>query len=538
MLLPINLDLLSVGIAVAGTCILGFAVYLSNRKSLTNKVFLIFSITAAVWGVSNYLNYQFNSTEFILWTLRMHLFITVWYCFSLFTLFYVFPNPEVKFTKNYKWILIPIVILVSALTLTSLAFSRISEIAPPGQVTNPERGPGILLFVLIVLFLVGGGIILLIKRMSRASGLEKNQFQFVLAGTIITFSFYITFNMILPIFFNQLGFIPFGSIFTLPLVVLTGYAIMRYHLLNVKVIATEILTFLLVVITFSEVVISKNLTEIVFRSMMFVLLLGFGILLIRSVRREVEQREQLQELTVKLQAANVKLEELSHFKTQLLSLASHQVKAPLAAIKGFTTILSQGLYGPVNEKVKETLGKIQRSADALIQLVSELLDLRKVEEGKMDFQFKPTKAKELVAEVFETLQPLAAEKKLQFVLSSTSEATLSADPQKLKQVFSNLAENAIKYTPAGVVKVELKDEGQSVLFSVADTGLGISPELVSHLFEEFQRDPKVKEKIRGTGLGLFIAKKIIEAHGGQIWAESGGDGKGSKFIVKLPRLPQ
>jgi signal transduction histidine kinase len=315
------------------------------------------------------------------------------------------------------------------------------------------------------------------------------------------------------------------------------------------VVATEILTFLLIVVSFSEVVISANVTETIFRSGVFVGLLGFSILLIKSVLKEVEQREQLQELTKKLEATNKELADLNKFKTGMLSLAAHQVKSPLGVIKQFATILIDGLYGPLSEKVKETLGKMKHRADELIILINELIDVRKLEEGKMEYHFDKVKMADVVAEVFENLKPLAAEKKLEFALSLESNAMVSVDVQKFKQVLQNLIDNSIKYTPSpsaasgqvGFVRVSLKDEkpmgqgkGAGVLFSVADSGLGISSELLPNLFEEFVRDEQVKKKILGTGLGLSIAKRILDAHGGTIWAESGGEGKGSAFFVRLP----
>ncbi|MBI3589402.1 MAG: HAMP domain-containing histidine kinase [Candidatus Liptonbacteria bacterium] len=291
------------------------------------------------------------------------------------------------------------------------------------------------------------------------------------------------------------------------------------------------------IVTLFEVVLSKDPLTLVFRSGVFSLVLAFGILLIKSVLKEVEQREELQKLSEQLKKANTELESLSRFKTQILSFASHQIKAPLAVIKQFATILMEGLYGPVSDKVKETLGKMKNSADELIDLINTLLDLRKVEEGKMDYKFETVKLKDLVQKVFDGLKIQADAKKLEFNFTSGTEASVSADPQKLKQVFQNLAENAIKYTPQGFVKLETKEEGGYAIFSVADSGLGIGQNLLPHLFDqEFVRDERVKREIKGTGLGLYIAKSIITGHGGTIWAESPGEGKGSTFYVKLRKV--
>ena len=534
-----NLDLLAVGVAVAAIVILGVMVFLSNRKSITGKTFLLFAALTVLYGSINYLSYHLSSA-WILWFLRLTIFSAVWHAFSGFQLFYVFPRESVLFPRRYVYGLVPLVILVSLITLTPFIFSDVAELSASGGAVRAVEGPLIPVFGITVVLLVFGGLFLLVKRTLRATSIEKTPFRLVSLGALITFSLIIGFNFILPVVFDNVRFIPLAPVWFLPFIACTAYAITKHHLLNIKVVATELLTFLLVAVSFAEVVLSDNLTDIIFRSGIFIGLLGFSILLIKSVLKEVEKREQLQELTKELEKKNVQLEELNKFKTGMLSLAAHQVKSPLGVIKQFATILMEGLYGPLNDKVKETVGKMKQRADDLIVLINELLDIRKLEEGKMDYQFEKVKIKDMVVEVFENLKPLAAEKKLEFSLALESEATVSVDLQKFKQVLQNLIDNSIKYTPAGFVRVAVKDEtstgGGRVVFSASDSGLGISPELLPHLFEEFVRDEKVKKKILGTGLGLSIARRIVAAHGGEIWAESEGDGKGSTFFVRLPKV--
>ena len=155
----------------------------------------------------------------------------------------------------------------------------------------------------------------------------------------------------------------------------------------------------------------------------------------------------------------------------------------------------------------------------------------------MEYKFETIKLKDLVQGSFDNLKLQADSKKLEFTFTSGYEGSVNADPQKLKQVIQNLIENSIKYTPAGFVRVATKEEGDSVIFSVSDSGLGISPTLLPNLFgQEFVRDERIKREIKGTGLGLYIAQSIVTAHNGKIWAESEGDNKGSQFYVKLKRI--
>jgi signal transduction histidine kinase len=187
----------------------------------------------------------------------------------------------------------------------------------------------------------------------------------------------------------------------------------------------------------------------------------------------------------------------------------------------------------VPDKISETAHKIKDSVDRMVQLVTDFLSVRKIEEGKMEYKFERIDAVNLVKDITEELKLLAQNKKLEFNFeSSVSEVWIMADTQRIRQVFQNLMENSIKYTDSGFVRVRAKIEDNHFIFSVSDSGHGISKELLSHLFEEFRRDGKEKQ-IEGTGLGLFIAHSIVEIHKGEIWAESEGRGKGSVFYVKL-----
>jgi signal transduction histidine kinase len=534
-----NIDLFSVGVAAAAIGILGFMVYFSDRKSVTNRTFLSFAIVAVAWSAANYASYQTGTELAALWLLRGVLFFAVWYSFFLFQLFFVFPRRDVAFPSWYRAGLLPGVVLVSLFTLSPFVFRGIVAIAEAGEVPQADVAPGIALFGLTVVLLIAGGLFTLFRRFLGATKDEKAQLRYVLAGALITFALHLAFNFVLPAFFDIRRFIPLGAVFTAPFVACTAYAVFRHHLFNVKVIATEIVAFFLSVVTLGEVMLSRETSTLVFRAAIFVATLGFSILLIRSVRKEVEQREELERLTQELTRKNAELDQLSKFKSQLLSLASHQIKSPLAAIKGFISLLGQGMYGPVTPEQRTTLDKVRRSADELIGLIDTLLDLRKVDEGKMDYQFTRTNLVPLVADVVGGLDPLAREKKLDLSFATAlKECWVSADAEKLTQVVRNLVDNAIKYTPAGYVHVTLATSARGVIVTVKDSGLGMSPETLAVVFEEFTRDERVKKQmIRGTGLGLYIAKKIAEAHRGTVSAESEGEGKGSAFKLLLPLAP-
>ena len=176
------------------------------------------------------------------------------------------------------------------------------------------------------------------------------------------------------------------------------------------------------------------------------------------------------------------------------------------------------------------------AADRMVSLVNNLLDLRKIEERKMEFKFSKLNLVNLVGAVLSELYTIAQAKNLTLKANLPKEELfVQADEEKLRQVIQNLIDNAIKYTEKGWVEASVQKEKDSVVFSVSDSGMGISQELLPHLFEQWTRDSKAAKEVQGTGLGLYIAKEIVSAHGGEIWAESRGEGAGSTFYVRLTR---
>jgi signal transduction histidine kinase len=531
-----NWDLLVLGIIVTTNVILGFLVYFENTKSPTRRAFLGFALATAVWGIFNYVSYHITPPAIGFIFLRLVLFAAIWETYFFVRNAIAFPSEEELPRTRKRWSLFLGIgaLAVSILTLTPSVFKAIGSVSSVGIIIGIINGPAFPAFGITSIGFTVAGVYLLLRKTLRPKSEAEKRYFIIAAGVIVMFALTITCNFILPAFFNNTSLLQYGPLFVFPYILSTSYAIVRNKVFNVKIIGSELFIVALLLLNLVELIQSQGTAQLLLRGAVFISLLVVGVLLIKSILREVEQREKLQKLTEEMERTNAKLNELSTFKTQLLSLASHQIKSPLAVIKGFTDILLQGLYGPMTDKVKTTIVKIRQSADGLIALINTLLDLRKVDEGKMDFQFAKTNFLLLVGSLVEQLRPLADAKALEMKFSG-DECMVNADEQKLRQVVQNLVDNAIKYTPSGTITVTVSDKKTAVVFAVEDSGLGISPSLLPHLFEEFVRDVRVKKEIRGTGLGLYIAKRIVEAHHGRIWAESAGEGKGSRFLVELPK---
>jgi signal transduction histidine kinase len=320
-------------------------------------------------------------------------------------------------------------------------------------------------------------------------------------------------------------------------------AIVKYKLFNVKVIVTELFAILIVVVLFSELFLAKSSAEIIIRTSVLVIVSIFSFLLINGVYREVEQREKIEKLAGELEAANKqlgeanwKLKDLDQLKSEFVSLATHQIRGPLAAIKGFTSLISEGDYGAVPETIKDPLDKIAKSTQSLVLIVEDFLNISNIEQGKIKYNFADVDMKKLVSEVSEEMRPATERAKLDFKFEAEEgkDYTVSVDEGKMKQVVRNLIDNAIKYTPRGKISVSLGKANDTVRLQVADNGIGLSKEMIPRLFQKFSRDKSAnKVNIVGTGLGLYVVKQMVEAHHGKIWAKSEGEGKGSRFVVEI-----
>lgn len=246
--------------------------------------------------------------------------------------------------------------------------------------------------------------------------------------------------------------------------------------------------------------------------------------------------EELQRLNKELTETKEQLEKSNHFKMHLLTLTSHQLKTPLGVIRGYAALLREGFYGEINARAKEILAKMEFAAGDLVTLVDNVIDLRKVEEGRIEYQMEHIDFVKVARQAADELGHMASSKGLNLSFEGPpGEIKVYADEQKLRHVIQNLVDNAVKYTAEGFVRVKVEEKDGNALLSVADSGIGIPPGISPMLFEEFVRDERVRQEIRGTGIGLSVAKTFVEAHKGKIWAESAGEEKGSIFYVSIPK---
>jgi two-component system sensor histidine kinase GlrK len=245
---------------------------------------------------------------------------------------------------------------------------------------------------------------------------------------------------------------------------------------------------------------------------------------------------EIKELGVAFGSMYERLKTLDQMKSDFFSTISHELRTPLTSIKEGTSLLLEGVGGEITEKQKKLLRIISGESNRLIDLVNSSLDLSKMEAGMMAFHFTPADIRPLIQKVTAEIEPLAMAKKIRLQVESQEPLPpVKMDREKILQVLRNFLGNAVKFTlEGGEVRIIACREDGKMKVSVSDTGPGIPKENLATIFEKFRQGPRENAGAgKGTGLGLAIAKQIIAAHGGEIWAES-EPGRGSSFIFALP----
>ncbi len=230
------------------------------------------------------------------------------------------------------------------------------------------------------------------------------------------------------------------------------------------------------------------------------------------------------------------LTELQELRSAFTSMLVHDLRAPLTVIQGYAQLLDNGSPGPVTDKQQKYLREIQSSCDRMIGLISEILDLSKLEAGRLAIEARPLDVAALVAGIVDRMQPVATRSEIRLELQTRLPIEpVMADAGRIEQVLMNLLNNALKFTPSGgAIVVEAADVDGDAEITVSDTGPGMPANELPLLFERFSQASTAKAAPGGTGLGLVICRHLVEAHGGRIWAKS-EVGKGSRFAFHLPR---
>lgn len=253
-------------------------------------------------------------------------------------------------------------------------------------------------------------------------------------------------------------------------------------------------------------------------------------------KKVAERTKELETIRRNLEVANANLRELDKLKDEFVSVASHELRTPMTAIRGLISMIFEGDYGPIGENLKVPLSDISKSTQRLIILVNDILNVSRIETGKLKFALTYFDIGPVVLEMGEQLMPIAIEKGLSLQVTKSPSATIQADKDKVREILNNLIGNALKFTESGTVTISWASDTDEVKVFITDSGIGISQNEQLKLFGKFKQiTTQQVGKPSGSGLGLYISRELARKMGGELWIEKSVLGKGSTFAFSLPR---
>ena len=514
------------------TLLLGLFVLGKNRKLRLNQVFFFFALSCTIWllGSSMMLKSK-TDEEAIFWDRIVYIGVVF-----IPTLSYHISLLFTK-TRNRKYLLFAGYFLSSLFFILSRTDYFVTDLYKYswGFHTQARFFHHIFLIFFIVYFVL---FFLNVYRFYRKTkAVERSQAAYFLLASFLMFlsslAFLSAYGINLP---------PFSYFTAVVFVFILTLAITRYHLFGIRVILTELLVggMGLIWLVFSFLMPTVNLRILTFLT--FFLFCIFGYYLIKATHEEEKRKEEAERMAVQERALRLRTERLTRARDQFILSSQHYFRTPLTSIIGFLEMVLDESYGKLPEKVKEKLGLTSRSVLELRKRIEESLDISQfqIRKGKGILSLEEVRVEDLIKNVIEELKPQAKEKNLYLEVSFPENPLpkMKLDKKRMFMVFVNLIDNGIKHTLKGGIKLfleYLKDKN-SILFSVKDTGIGIPREELPFIGQmPFERGRKAKELTPlGKGIGLYLSRLVVEAHGGKLWTESEGIGKGSVFYIELP----
>jgi signal transduction histidine kinase len=515
---------------------LGLFIYSRSKRSLTNQTFGLFCLSVSVWSYSYFL-WQISITEgaALFWSRGLMagaIFITVSYFHFILSF--------LKKVEEQKKVLIFGYLASIFFFLANFTSYFIKGVSPKlGFPYWPD--PGILYhpFLVLWIFYAAYSVYLLVRQFPTATRVFKHQIKYILVGTVVGYlggitNYFLWYDFPIP---------PIGNWTTTLYLIIVAYTILRYHLLNIRVILTEILVGFVGLILLIEALLFPT---ILLKALGFGLLILFGIVgyfLIKSVLKEITLRTELQKATKDLKRAYDNIEVLSEMKSEFLKVVNHQLRTPVSIVKGMLSMMMEGSVKKGRQK--EFIKKAYLSSERLTTILDDILLAQSLVGGGERVELSSCQIEEIIERQVEHFNPQIEIKGLEIIFEKPKEPLpiTFADSEMIGRAVARLIDNAILYTEKGkiVVSAKLEKEGEKefVEISVKDSGIGLSKAEKKNLFKLFYRGEEATSlHPNGSGLGLFIVKNLAEIHQGKINVKSAGRGKGATFIITLPILTE
>src|SRR3989344_2424485 len=555
---------------------IGLFVLWQNPKQLTNRILFAATTLFSAWVFFDLILWASEKPEHIMFFWSLLVLIEPFIYAAMLYFVQVFVTGNDTSLKNKLFIVLP---LLPTALLWSTSYSLYGF-----NLSNCDReaveGPLALYGYAVEVFYVLWIAVFSMERIRKTvDRTVRRQMELAAIGVLL---FLLTFawgNIVGS--FSDDWRVPQWGLFGMPIfLAFLSYLVVKYQALSIKVLAAQVLVAALVALIGSELLFVRSYGNRVLVSITLGLAVVFGFFLVKSVKREVRQRELIQKQEQELEVVNKQQENLLHF-------ISHEIKGYLTKSEAGFSAITEGDYGAVPEQLKTMAASALADVGKGVRTVIDLLSASNLKKGTVTFKKAVFDFRVAVQAIIAEQQPAARAKNLEIdVWMTDGKYRMEGDEEKLREhVIRNLIDNAIRYTPSvdvgeasagmpsgrsrhaksdaealstesaashekekrlsptftagytptGAIRVELSDGDGKIHFSVKDSGVGITPEDMKNLFTEGGHGKdSIKINVHSTGYGLFIAKEVVEAEGGKIWAESEGAGKGSRFVVELP----
>ncbi len=513
---------------------IGLFVIISNRNALRNRVLFSLSILFALWAYFDLILWASPSPEAVMFFWSSIVPVEMLMYIAALLLVYTFTRPQ-KNIQPIFWLGIFVAAPTFIFMHTPLNVVGLSPDCDQGAYEGPVIQYMYIMEIFIIFFVT---YLTATSKRFITSAQDWKRALFIGLASIVFLSFFTAGNLTL-LFELGPNYEPY-KLFGMPLfAALIAYSIVRFKTFNIKLLGAQALVLALWILVGSLLLVVKSDTSRIIAATTLIFTTVAGFFLVRSVKKEVHQREQLERLTTQLEAANERLKELDKAKSEFVSIASHQLRSPLTAIRGYASMLAEGSFGQMPAKALESAKRIEESAKLMAMSIEDYLNVSRIESGNMKYNLTDFNVVEMTSNLCDDLRSEAMHRNLILLFRSdvTGKGIVNADIGKTNQIIHNLINNSIKYTPKGSINVFVRDDikAKKIYIDITDTGIGMSKETMDKLFGKFSRAHNANSvNASGTGLGLYVALKMAEAMGGTITCLSEGDGKGSTFTFELP----
>jgi len=520
--------------AVISVIIVGGFLFIRNKENLAIRYLLIVFLVFLFWTIVDVVIWATNRSDLVLflWSLQV-LLEPIIYVLAFYTLYSFVYNKIPSFITNLlvSILLLPLIIFTS----TNLNLSGINLYD-----CNATEGPlaSIYTYFLEIVFILA--IITVVIRRIISLKNYKDRAKVIYFGLgLLAFLVAFSSGNIIGSVTGDWVLAQYG-LFGMPIFVgFLTYLIVEYKIYNLNILGAQaLITTLWVLIGSLLFVAQSTQTKIVAGSTLLTAVI-LGVILVRSIKDTVKQREEIEKLAVKLERTNVRLQQLDKLKSEFVSIASHQLRSPLTSIRGYISMMQEGSFGAVTAKMVTPLQRISESASMMATSIEDFLSVSRIEAGNMKYEYSDFNLRDQAEHIVDDLRPVAIKQGLLLLFRSdiTCQGIVKADVGKTQQILHNLINNSLKYTPKGSITVYVHDDKKRKLLfiEIIDTGIGMSQVTIESLFEKFSRASNANSvNIKGTGLGLFVAREMARAMKGEVTAHSEGEGKGSHFIFTIP----